>query len=601
MNIPMVCYQNHELLNHPHIQRICKIDRELQKHCNMCDNPGNPDFLCMQCKGAQYCSWACKVDDQQHHALVCNQWANFALEAERPTKNSARILIFPARDATPVFSWADMIWFADEESPRLRVSHPEFKPFRDETVSRWVEEFTKVSRIGCINTCRAIAARRSLLGHGLFVLEWMLTPPPASDAPAPNVDPGWINQSIQTIATTPSPTAASLVAATKPGHTWLWTGPIMVISLDLSRTSTKAEHRFVLDDVDLRDFRHAVDFFSLNLRNPCLPFPIPTYLSPPKLIADPSAVDCALAIAYNPALAAEYRQPDGGAIPLRGLVSALSTPGDDRQNAPPPREAGASAASRFPFDILPAVKLNEPGAPVFRALDVDAVPLMEEVCVSRDLPPPAAEIFQGVSALCAQLGLAWVVRAVLGHGPELDHLYDEGCLPTDLDGGTESGKADAVIEIVAGDDDQPPQRGSVIPSQLDDVLWLDSKTRMLRQRKLPRSGDGMVIFHGAGGKLWLEHVQALLQFISETEQRVGQGEQVEYTAEEFGLFWRQFRTDPGLPPDVPSPYDLMPAVDGVDEGAEPVVKFLLKSTPKVKFQVCREVFTYLVEDNATLV
>ncbi|AEO69825.1 uncharacterized protein THITE_115391 [Thermothielavioides terrestris NRRL 8126] len=619
INIPMVCYHNYEALDHPHLHKICRIDREIQQRCIMCNNSPNPDFLCRDCKGAQYCSWECKVDDQQHHALVCGQWSSFAM-GKRPNKDSARILIFPAKSATPVFAWARMTQSPGEETERLRVRHPEMVPFRTENIAPWTTNpYAKAGRIGCINECRALAARGKPLGHGLFVLEWDLRPPPGSDQPPSHVSIDWINKSIMTVTAPATGTAASLTDSIRPGHAWLWTGPIMVISLNLALTSAQAERHFVLDHVDLRDFRHAVDFFSLNLRNPCLPFAHPHHapLSPAPSLAPPTTPPSRPQSQHKQFQG--FSKPTASSHARRSIAKMRSQLKTNRKHLtapskpPAPSSPGnhprpaAPPAIRFRLPTLPAIKLNEPHVPVMHALhqrrDPTALtpppppppPLLEAVCISRDLPPPAGGTLQGVSALCARLGLAWVVRAVLAHGEELDWLYEgfygaaSAAAVAAGDGdGNGGGGSDENDNKRSGGSGDTEQGNNSIPTLLDEVLSLDEKTGVLQRRRLPRSGDGMVIFHGAGGRLLTEHVYALLRFIEET---AGGVEQAEHTPEKFRAFWDRLKADDSenIPADIPSPYDLMPEPSG-QSGSKLAERFV----------VCKQVFGRLVEENAPL-
>jgi hypothetical protein len=86
------------------------------------------------------------VGDQQHHALVCTQWANFQ---KPPSKTAGRMLIFPARSTTPVFAWADLIRSPDEDSPLLTILHPETQAIIDAITG--TTPHSKLARMGCIN------------------------------------------------------------------------------------------------------------------------------------------------------------------------------------------------------------------------------------------------------------------------------------------------------------------------------------------------------------------------------------------------------------------------------------------------------------------
>ncbi|KAK4152692.1 hypothetical protein C8A00DRAFT_34608 [Chaetomidium leptoderma] len=235
--------------------------------------------------------------------------------------------------------------------------------------------------------------------------------------------------------------------------------------------------------------------------------------------------------------------------------------------------------------------------------------VLEEVHVSRDLPVVAAAtrkyLQQGVSALCAALGLAWVVRVVLNHGAELDWLY-EGFYPTSSSSASaaapaSSGSAtkgddapstpseDFIVAVTGGDPDASSrdqvEQGSsssssiIIPAVLDVVYAADEKTGVVDKHQLLRSGDGVVFVDARGGKLQKEHVQALLGYVEEQGICEGTlGERV-ISATEFKQFWEEFRAKENISDKVPSPYNL--------------------TTPALKlegdtFVVCADVFSQLI-------
>ncbi|KAK4234254.1 hypothetical protein C8A03DRAFT_37979 [Achaetomium macrosporum] len=501
--IPMACYDNYQMLDNPNLRHICRVDREIRKRCIMCEKEANPSFLCSECKGARYCSWECKVDDRQHHALVCSQLSNFS---RRPSPSAARILIFPAQSTRPVFCWAEMTHGGEP-----LAAHDELRPF----LQPWADKHRKIlGRMGCINECRALAARKTPLGHGLFVLEWSVCPPPDSESTNNNrpqnnnISINWINKSILS-CTAPSPeneirNTQGLSQSSK-SKTWLWTGPILVIALDLSRTSAQLK-KFALDDINLRDLRHAIDFFSLNLRNPCLPLP------------------------------------------------------------PPPPTGDIITTSRFPFPTLQAIKRNETRTPLARALGITTE--LEEVCISRDLPPALAKEWQGVPVLCAQLGLAWVVRAVLAHGPEMDWLYDD-----DYERGIPFGHGWRT-------------RGGVREG-LNTVLHVHEETGKLGMKRLPRSGDGVVFFRADGGQLRKDHVQALLGYVDAQQKRQEAGKRAKIGEKYFKRFWEELKARGQNDAAVPSPYELRSTEEGNG-----------RQRTEQRFLFCKEVFARLMKANS---
>jgi hypothetical protein len=498
LELPLTSCQNLEKLDHSDIRDACRIDRKVPKLCFMCDKPANPVYQCKSCGAAQYCSWECNVDDAQHHRHICAQWPSFF---NPPSKSTARVLIFPAQSTTPVFAWAEIVHVEDESSPRLLLRHPELLPFTDLLNPGGVGATTRqIARMGCINECRALALpqpkpmpipnpngqtnafSKSPFGHGLFVLEWL--PGATTD-----LSMDWINRSIQHITS---------LSGLKPGHTWLWTGPIIILSLDVSKTFTSGDTS-ILDHITMRDVRHAVDFFSLNLRNPAVP-PLPSF-----------------------------------------------------ESAPAPPLSLPNTTNRFPFPIMHGIKVNEIHTPIARALGI--ADLVEQVPVSRDLPP-SNRALQGVSALAEALGLAWVVRVVLCHGEELDWLsqglYSD---PRPSGRGTRP-QADGDRP----DTETQTAKGSVIPAVINEVYTAVRSSSIPHKKLLPHSGDGVIFLSAGGEPLLKEHVQALLAFVKEHRIQPDDRRTRTLNPDSFKLFWSQFKAREGIGADVPSPYDIRPVL-----------------------------------------
>ncbi|KAK3904267.1 hypothetical protein C8A05DRAFT_31948 [Staphylotrichum tortipilum] len=471
--VPLSVCQNYEKLTHPDIRALCAPDRFFDDRCLMCDRPYLGFFGCKSCNNTRYCSWQCQADDTAHHTLVCAQFRDIT-RAQPPSKKSKRIIIFPAQTTTPIFAWSELKHYPTEPAPRLKLSHPEFRRFFKHALSGLPND-SQPGRLGCLNECRALAARK--LGHGLCLLEWTY---PSNR----KVSAEWINKSIPASL---SPTTANNQNIT--GNTWLWTGPLVVLALDLTDPA-----RPQLAHASLRSLRHALDFFALNLRNPCL------------------------------------------------------------------------ASSRFPHATLPAVRAHDvtSSTPLARELGMsdNEEQQWQEVSVSRELPPRIARVSQGLSAVCAAVGLAWVVRAALCHGPELGWGYEEGAF-----GGEPSGSSD--VESVDGKN----ENRVVFPHALDMVLVLEDGA--LQMRELPRTGDGLVFVHAGGRRLRREHVQALVRYVeAEGSKKVEAGR-----VKGFQKFWERFRRAEDIPEDLPSPYDVTPTLNTLREGD--------------RFVVCRDVIKAL--------
>ena len=261
VHIPLTSFENFEQLDNTYINNLCEYNRKVLQQCIMCEQEVDNGVVCEICDKAQYCSWDCQVDDQQHHALLCREWAKFR---EAPKQGLYRIIIFPALTSKPVLSWSELT--SNEpgdgegnDCPRITFHHPEIWSYTKGIFSD-TSPFATIARMGCINRSHAVGAPKSRLGHGLFLLEWV--PPPGA-----KIDTKWINRSIPAVTNR------------KPGlESWLWTGSVAVAAFDLSKTNAKAR-QLTLEDVTPRDVRHAIDFFTHNLRNPVL---LPPSLTSPR-------------------------------------------------------------------------------------------------------------------------------------------------------------------------------------------------------------------------------------------------------------------------------------------------------------------------------
>ncbi len=462
--LPLSSCQNFEKLTHPQIRALCAPDRQFDNRCIMCDRPYLLFISCKSCNNTRYCSWECQDADAAHHALVCDQFRTIT-RSQPPSKKAKRIILFPAQTTTPIFAWSELKHYPNEPAPRLRLSHPEFRPFFNHALSGLPKD-NQPARLGCLNECRALAARK--LGRGLFLLEW---------ANLPKVGAEWINKSIPA-SLSPTTTNNNTAAA---GKTWLWTGPLAILALDLTNPANPQ-----LTHATLRTLRHALDFFALTLRNPCL------------------------------------------------------------------------ASPRFPYPTLPAVRVNEITTPLAREMGMGQ--RWQEVRIIRDLPTRVGRVCQGLSVVAAGVGLAWVVRAVVCHGPELGWGYEEG-------GSVSLGSSSDE------DEDEDREKLLPLPLALDAVLVLDDG--VLQTRELPRTGDGLVFVHAGGRRLRREHVQALVRYleadgIKKVEKAKGKG---------FRRFWERFRRAENIPKEIPSPYDMTPTLNMLLEGD--------------RFVVCRDVIKAL--------
>jgi hypothetical protein len=72
--------------------------------CTVCEEPGVK--ACERCKVARYCGRECQVVDWSIHKKVCNDFADGASEANRPSPEHRRILFFPTYSKEPQVVWA---------------------------------------------------------------------------------------------------------------------------------------------------------------------------------------------------------------------------------------------------------------------------------------------------------------------------------------------------------------------------------------------------------------------------------------------------------------------------------------------------------------
>ncbi|KAK1752748.1 hypothetical protein QBC47DRAFT_463266 [Echria macrotheca] len=185
--------------------------------------------------------------------------------------------------------------------------------------------------------------------------------------------------------------------------------------------------------------------------------------------------------------------------------------------------------TRIPQDIRWswALKLNDTRSPLARAMGVTRRAEVVKVLTHH----PATHVvagFEGVSALLHGFGLRWVFRAGRAHPPEFDWMYSPQT--TQPAGGNDKkgwpgwSRLWRMVCVVS--------RGT--GGQVVDVVELDPLC------------DSIIMLHATGCLLWLEHLQALMEYIpfrrgapvevfANAMERIGIGRAA------FKRFWELFK------------------------------------------------------------
>ncbi|ORY63393.1 uncharacterized protein BCR38DRAFT_410323 [Pseudomassariella vexata] len=209
-------------------------DKAIRGRCTYCDRPGKN--TCGQCNSAKYCSAACQKKDWPTHKVLCYQFVNDFQDSKRPSYKHVRGILFPAGENKPKFIWVRQIHTSNQA--RLILS----------------EHLHCTESTGLADSCTFdwMPSKFEKHGHGLMVLKRCLFPP-SGDIP--------INKSILSLS--------------KPGHMKLRFGNHLFLAHKSGREAT-----YLLDDTDLRDFRHAIDYYQQSPYNPCVVdperYPLPT-------------------------------------------------------------------------------------------------------------------------------------------------------------------------------------------------------------------------------------------------------------------------------------------------------------------------------------
>lgn len=201
-----------------------KSDPELRSRCNFCEKPGK-DF-CGGCKSARYCSRECQVKDHPLHKLLCKSYAGFG-DAQRPSADHVRAILFPATEQKPKLVWC-----------KQKVAKGKTTVYADEHIGRYRE----TSSILSINqSLRHLDHAET--GHGLVA--YMETNTPVVGCP--------LNKSYTALGV--------------PGHLKPRFGNVLFLGTKPDPDPEYVGENVVLDDADLRDYRHALDCLQLHEMN----------------------------------------------------------------------------------------------------------------------------------------------------------------------------------------------------------------------------------------------------------------------------------------------------------------------------------------------
>ena len=496
--IPLSAIDQLSGLNNPKIREVCTPEKRHFPRCIMCTMNANARFQCMSCGEAWYCSTDCQTKDLPTHQLLCDSFApnnlTFA-DVLRPSPQHVRAMVWPARSDKPELRWVHVHYSSSDKTkePSLSLHDPEFLSFARNIAKPALGSGTPLFRMGCLNLARAFEFRPPL-GSALFILEWAI--PPGTD-----LSPKWVNRSVAALGL--------------PGQIWYHPGPLLVLALDLSRSPNPFPHSnpshpplsfsshsdlspFPLKDITPRDLRHTIDYLQLSTRNPVLTDPLRRY---------PFPLRC-LALKLTPTT-----HPMAAAVGIAPSSSPL------RPNPQPP-----SSTQNHGF--------------------------IEEVSIATATPTSGSVPgYEGLSVLCAKLGLNWVFRDAICHGPEFDWLYDPDL--TVEKGGKGKGKGGTITAVWRRIFTAPPEGGHA------------------QRGKLLNSGDGIVVVHRTGRVIYPEHLWALMEYVGwRTDVMITRGEKeargrdvkakMRAGREGFERFWGEWMRGMGLErrEGFPSPWDL---------------------------------------------
>ncbi|KAI0129928.1 hypothetical protein BJ170DRAFT_720002 [Xylariales sp. AK1849] len=222
-------------------------DIEVRNRCIVCDKPGKD--RCGKCNEARYCSRECQVKDWSYHKVLCKNFSSFT-DSRRPSADHVRGILFSAAERLPKLVWLEQ-----------KVRNGETTVMVDQYFSKYSASLGTLT----INLILENAGYGDL-GHGLITI---------SEATEP--EEGF-------------PINKSIMALGKAGHMCAWFGNHLIVatkpdpSTDISTSTAhkeknegrsskiekekKDDKNVMLDDINFRDSRHAIDMFQVWHLNP---------------------------------------------------------------------------------------------------------------------------------------------------------------------------------------------------------------------------------------------------------------------------------------------------------------------------------------------
>lgn len=197
---------------------------KFRTRCVLCDKPG--DKKCGQCNSAGYCSRECQVKDWPLHKFLCKGFADVA-DLKRPSTSHVRGILFPAGESHAKFVWVKQNVSQGKTSVKADVHVGQYTTayaFAD--LNRPLEEI-----------------KRGSIGHGLIRFSQTTTADSNKN----------INKSILFLG--------------EPGRIATWFGNHLILA---TKKDPECAGNLVLEDVNFRDYRHALDYFQLSRLNRCV-------------------------------------------------------------------------------------------------------------------------------------------------------------------------------------------------------------------------------------------------------------------------------------------------------------------------------------------
>lgn len=91
--------------------------------CTICNESGGKE--CERCHAASYCSKECRKEDWRTHKLLC---AELGKHTDRPGEDYRRAVLFPVKEAKPIFVWVEASWDAEFMPPNVESFMGSDKP-----------------------------------------------------------------------------------------------------------------------------------------------------------------------------------------------------------------------------------------------------------------------------------------------------------------------------------------------------------------------------------------------------------------------------------------------------------------------------------------